>query len=91
MTAFYKEARRLWDLEAGTNSLTRIHAGICLCMFNHLSTALYTALAYRNMLNQDATTSYPLSLLGLYASTSAPILQLTDNPLRSLSRKDWPR
>jgi hypothetical protein len=36
MTAFYKEAVRLWDLEAGQSSLTRIHAGVCLCKFTHL-------------------------------------------------------
>ncbi|KAH7396357.1 hypothetical protein BKA66DRAFT_566849 [Pyrenochaeta sp. MPI-SDFR-AT-0127] len=29
-TVFYKEARRLWDLESGKDSLTKIQAGICL-------------------------------------------------------------
>jgi hypothetical protein len=36
MTAFYKEAVRLWDLEAGRSSLTTIHAGICLCKLTRL-------------------------------------------------------
>lgn len=30
-TVFYKEARRLWDLEDGRDSLTKIQAGMCLC------------------------------------------------------------
>ena len=30
-TRFYKEARRLWDHETGSESLTRLQAGICLC------------------------------------------------------------
>ncbi|KAF1847944.1 uncharacterized protein K460DRAFT_279354 [Cucurbitaria berberidis CBS 394.84] len=29
-TMFYKEARRLWDLEQGKDSLTKVQAGICL-------------------------------------------------------------
>ncbi|KAH7079542.1 hypothetical protein FB567DRAFT_124351 [Paraphoma chrysanthemicola] len=33
MTKFFKEATRLWDLEAGSCSLTRIHAAICLYLF----------------------------------------------------------
>ncbi|KAH3912744.1 hypothetical protein HBH56_118810 [Parastagonospora nodorum] len=32
-TAFYAEAARLWDVEAGTSSLTRIQAAICLYLF----------------------------------------------------------
>lgn len=32
-TAFYKEAIRLWELEAGSSSLTRIQAGVCLYLF----------------------------------------------------------
>jgi hypothetical protein len=35
MTAFYKEAVRIWDLEAGQSSLPRIHAGVCLCKLTH--------------------------------------------------------
>ncbi|CAO2647272.1 Nn.00g081940.m01.CDS01 [Neocucurbitaria sp. VM-36] len=31
-TMFYKEARRLWDLEEGKDSLTKLQAGICLFM-----------------------------------------------------------
>jgi hypothetical protein len=31
MTAFYKEAARLWDLDAGRSSLTKIQAAMCLC------------------------------------------------------------
>lgn len=30
-TVFYKEARRLWDLEEGKDTLTKLQAGICLC------------------------------------------------------------
>lgn len=30
-TLFYKEARRLWDLEEGKDSVTKLQAGICLC------------------------------------------------------------
>ncbi|KAF2022988.1 hypothetical protein EK21DRAFT_105527 [Setomelanomma holmii] len=33
MTDFFKEATRLWDLEEGDCSLTRIHAAICLYLF----------------------------------------------------------
>ncbi|KAF2826881.1 hypothetical protein CC86DRAFT_406123 [Ophiobolus disseminans] len=33
MTAFFKEATRLWDLEPDDRSLTRIQAGICLYLF----------------------------------------------------------
>ncbi|KAJ4377619.1 hypothetical protein N0V83_000446 [Neocucurbitaria cava] len=31
-TMFYKEARRLWDLEEGKDSLTKLQAGLCLFM-----------------------------------------------------------
>jgi hypothetical protein len=41
MTDFYKEASRLWDLEAGRSSLTRIQAGICLCKICHHHTILH--------------------------------------------------
>jgi hypothetical protein len=41
MTKFYTEAAWLWDLEAGTSSLTRIQAGICLCKHNHFYTSLH--------------------------------------------------
>jgi hypothetical protein len=41
MTDFYKEALRLWNLEAGRSSLTRIQAGICLCKICHHHTVLH--------------------------------------------------
>jgi hypothetical protein len=39
MTAFFNEATRLWDLDPYDQSLTRIHAGICLCKIYYLGTA----------------------------------------------------
>lgn len=33
MTAFYKEARRLWVQGKGSNSITRMQAGLCLYLF----------------------------------------------------------
>ena len=33
-TMFYKEARRLWDLEEDQDSLTKLQAGICLCKYS---------------------------------------------------------
>ncbi|KAI8933109.1 hypothetical protein NX059_009752 [Plenodomus lindquistii] len=32
-TLFYQEARRLWDSEEDHDSLTRLQAGICLCVY----------------------------------------------------------
>ena len=32
-TAFYYEARRLWELEEGRDSLTKVQAGLVFCKY----------------------------------------------------------
>jgi hypothetical protein len=57
MTGFYKEATRLWDLETGVSSLTRLQAGLCLCKSFHGCIIIQYALGICSTNELDWTTA----------------------------------
>ncbi|KAH7413792.1 hypothetical protein DE146DRAFT_749992 [Phaeosphaeria sp. MPI-PUGE-AT-0046c] len=77
-TAFYREATRLWELEAGSNSLTKIHAAVCLYLFLG---KVGRDKAAHEFLAEACRMSYELGLFGaspLHASQRSPSI-LQDN------------